>query len=258
MSAAAGLSYSGERFERLFPDFIARYGLTDMYSAGFFPFETPEEKWAYWSRHVLANRYNLAELGVYSTLRELVVGREYFILTTNVDHCFVLNDFDESRLFATQGDYGNFQCSLPCRQMTWSNEDAVRAMVAQQEDCRIPSELVPSCPNCGTEAMMHLRVDARFVQDDAWYAAAGRYQQFLTNHATGRVVYLELGVGWNTPTIIKQPFWQRTYANSDALFATLNTDVTIPSEIAQRSIGVSGDIAASLQALRTCGRGWLG
>lgn len=249
LSTAAGLTYSGERFERLFPDFIAAYGLSDMYSAGFFPFPTPEERWAYWSRHVMANRYDQPSSAVYRTLRELVSEREHFVVTTNVDHAFLLNGFESDHLFAMQGDYGLFQCSAPCRQMTWSNEDQIRAMVAAQRHCRIPVELVPRCPNCGAEAMMHLRVDRRFVQDDDWHTAHKRYQRFLDEHRTARVLYLELGVGWNTPSLIKYPFWRLTYENRNAAFATLNTDASIPSEIADRSVAVVDDIAATLQAL---------
>lgn len=246
LSTAAGLTYSGERFETLFPDFIAAYGLSDMYSAGFFPFPSPEEKWAYWSRHVMANRYDQPSRKVYETLYRLLDGRHYFVVTTNVDHAFLLHNFNPHRFFAMQGDYGLWQCSVPCRQETWSNEDAVRDMVASQRDRSIPSNLIPVCPYCGAEAMMHLRIDHRFVHTEEWHAAARRYEDFLTSHAHDQVLFLEIGVGWNTPSLIKYPFWRATLENPRATYMSLNHEVPIPAEIAERSIAMSGDIAATL------------
>ncbi|TFH53112.1 Sir2 silent information regulator family NAD-dependent deacetylase [Actinomyces viscosus] len=250
LSTAAGLTYSGPRFQRLFPDFIDAFGLTDMYSSGFYPFPTPEHRWAYWSRHIMADRYSEPVLPLYQDLREILDGlgsTDYFVITTNVDHAFARNGFDESRLFATQGDYGLWQCSVPCHDGTWSNESAVREMAARQRDLRIPSSLLPVCPRCGEPAAMNLRVDATFVEDSHWHAAAERYRRFLSRHETGRVLYLEIGVGWNTPSLIKFPFWQRTYANASVTFATLNLETEIPRQIAERSIAVSGDIAASIE-----------
>lgn len=246
LSAAAGVTYSGPRFERLFGDMIARYGFTDMYTAGFHRFPSPEEKWAYWSRHVLANRYDQPPLPLYERLRELLDGADHFVLTTNVDHAFELNGFDPLQLFATQGDYGLFQCSIPCQQKTWSNEHAVRAMAATQVDGRIGSELVPKCPRCGASASMNLRVDATFVQDEAWRAAARRYASWLAQHEMGRVVYLEIGVGWNTPGVIKYPFWQRVYANPEATLVVVNERVAVPAEIADRAHVFEGDITCWL------------
>ena len=236
LSAAAGLDYSGERFESLFGDFIARYGLTDMYSAAFHPFATPEERWAYWSRHILANRYTPGPLPVYERLRELLSATEHFVITTNVDHAFASAGFDAERLFAVQGDYGLFQCSVPCRQQTWGNEDAVRAMVAAQRDFQIPSDLVPRCPWCGAPATTHLRVDGRFVQDEDWHRSARNYRDFLDRHESGPVLHLEIGVGWNTPGIIKYPFWQRTASNPDSTYMVVNPEPTVPTEIEGQSV----------------------
>ena len=250
LSTAAGLTYSGERFQALFPDFIAKYAFMDMYSAGFYPYPTPEERWAYWSRYILCNRFGPIPGGAYDDLRRLLDGKDAFVLTTNVDHCFQRAGFNRERLFYTQGDYGLWQCSEPCCQRTYDNEAAVRQMAAQQRDMRIPTELLPRCPVCGKPMRMNLRSDDRFVEDAGWHAAAARYEAFVQAHATGHVLYLELGVGGNTPGIIKYPFWRMAYANPDAVYACVNRgEAWAPREIADRSVCIDADIAAVLGAL---------
>ena len=250
LSAAAGFSYAGERFERYFADFAAKYGIRDMYSGGFYPFPSPEEFWAYWSRYILINRYQDAPKPVYETLLSLVGGKDYFVLTTNVDHCFQKTGFDKKRLFYTQGDYGLFQCSEPCCQETFENEAAIREMAARQENLRIPTELLPVCPHCGRPLTTNLRCDDRFVQDEGWYAAAERYENFLRTRAVQRVLFLELGVGYNTPGIIKYPFWRMTAGNPRAVYACLNAgDAYAPDAIKDRSICIDGDLADILAQL---------
>ena len=250
LSTAAGFTYSGERFERYFADFAAAYGFSDMYSGGFWPYPTPEEFWAYWSRYILINRYMDPPGTVYSDLLALMRGRDHFVLTTNVDHCFQKAGFDKQRLFYTQGDYGLFQCSWPCCAETWDNEAAVRAMAAQQQGRRIPTALLPVCPHCGRPLTMNLRSDDKFVEDAGWHAAAARYADWLRAHETGRVLYLELGVGYNTPGIIKYPFWQRVLQNPQAVYACVNLgDAGAPREIRDRSICLDADIAGVLRQL---------
>ena len=237
LSTAAGYTYSGPRFSRLFGDFAARYGFSDMYSGGFYPYDTLEEHWAFWSRYVMCNRYDPIPGRVYQQLLDLLRDRDYFVLTTNVDHCFQRAGFDKQRLFYTQGDYGLFQCSRPCCQETWDNEDAIRAMVDQQSDLRIPSELVPHCPHCGAPATMNLRSDGTFVEDEGWHKAAARYSEFLRRHEGMRTLYLEIGVGGNTPGIIKYPFWQMTAANPRATYACVNLgEACAPRELERQSI----------------------
>ena len=237
LSTAAGYTYSGPRFSRLFGDFAARYGFSDMYSGGFYPYDTLEEHWAFWSRYVMCNRYEPIPGGVYQQLLDLLRDRDYFVLTTNVDHCFQRAGFDKQRLFYTQGDYGLFQCSRPCCQETWDNEDVIRAMVDQQSDLRIPSELVPHCPHCGAPATMNLRSDGTFVEDEGWHKAAARYSEFLRRHEGMRTLYLEIGVGGNTPGIIKYPFWQMTAANPRATYACVNLgEACAPRELEHQSI----------------------
>lgn len=251
LSVSAGLTYSGERFERLFSDFRQKYGITDMYAGGFYPFDTPEEYWAWWSRHILCNRYGKAPLPVYDELLALVKDREYFVLTTNVDHQFQLAGFDKRRLFYTQGDYGLWQCTRPCHDQTYDNEAAVRQMAAQQRGMKIPPTLVPHCPICGAPMTMNLRCDDTFVQDAGWYAAQSRYADFIRQHRRAKVLYLELGVGGNTPGIIKLPFWQYTLDNPNAVYACVNLgQAYAPAEIAARSICVDADIGGVLTALR--------
>ena len=250
LSTAAGLTYSGERFERYFGDFARRYGIADMYSGGFFPFPDAETTWAWWSRHIYVNRYMDPPKDTYRRLRELVDGRDYFVITTNVDHCFQKAGFDKGRLFYTQGDYGLWQCSVPCHATTYDNEDQVRAMLVAQHDMRIPHELVPTCPKCRAPMAMNLRADDTFVEDEGWHEAATRYEAFIANHRVGRVLYLELGVGFNTPVIIKFPFWQLTAQNPQATYACVNKgEALCPAQIADRSVVIDADINAVLGVL---------
>lgn len=249
LSTSAGFDYGGERFYRYFSDFAAKYGIRDMYSGGFYPFPCPEEYWAWWSRYILINRYMDPPKPLYARLLELVKDKDYFVLTTNVDHCFQKAGFDKQRLFYTQGDYGLFQCSEPCHEATYDNEDAVRRMAAEQRDMRVPAALLPVCPRCGKPMVPNLRADERFVEDAGWHAAAARYQDFLRTRK-GRVLFLELGVGFNTPGIIKYPFWRMTAQDPEAVYACLNrSKAYAPEQIGDRSICIGGDIGAALEAL---------
>ena len=250
LSASAGLTYSGERFRQTFGDFQAKYGIRDMYSGGFYPFQSLEEYWAWWSRQILVNRYEKAPKPVYDQLLELVQDKDYFVLTTNVDHQFQLAGFDKKRLFYTQGDYGLWQCSKPCHQQTYDNEEIVRRMVAEQRGMKIPAELIPRCPRCGRPMTMNLRIDDTFVQDEGWYSAARRYEDFLRRHQGQKLLFLELGVGGNTPVIIKYPFWKMTMQNRKAIYVCINQEETyIPETIQTRSICVRGDIGATLEQI---------
>ncbi|MFC1238597.1 NAD-dependent deacetylase [Treponema vincentii] len=243
LSTSAGFTYSGERFEKNFADFHAKYGFSDMYTGGFYPYTTPEEHWAYWSRYIMINRYADAPKPVYENVRKLVDRKNYFVLTTNVDHCFQKAGFDKARLFYTQGDYGLFQCSEPCHQATYDNEAQVRAMYERQKDMRIPSELIPYCPRCGKPMSMNLRSDSTFVEDAGWHTAAQRYADFLTTYKDGRILFLELGVGANTPGIIKYPFQQMTANNPQAIYACINYgEAYCFDEIRERAICIDGDI----------------
>lgn len=250
LSASAGFSYSGQRFREHFWDFQARYGITDMYAGGFYPFETEEERWAWWSRMVLLNRYDAPVGEPYRLLLELVKDKDYFVLTTNVDHQFQKAGFDRHRLFYTQGDYGLFQCAQPCHNKTYDNEAAIRQMAAEQKQMKVPTALIPKCPVCGGPMTMNLRCDERFVEDSGWHAAADRYKEFLRRHAGMHLLFLELGVGCNTPGIIKLPFWQMTAQNPKAVFATINQgEILVPNQIASQSICIDGDIGTVLAQL---------
>lgn len=251
LSTSAGFAYSGDRFEKYFSDFYARYGFSDMYSGGFYPYKTLEEFWAYWSRYIYINRYMDAPKPVYQTLLGLVQDKDYFVLTTNVDHCFQKAGFDKKRLFYTQGDYGLFQCSGPCCQETYDNEAIVRQMYEQQSDMRIPTALLPRCPHCGRPLTMNLRSDDSFVEDSGWHLAAERYENFLRTRQRQKLLFLELGVGYNTPGIIKYPFWQMTTKNPQATYACINQGQAVcPHEIEKQSICIDGDIGEVLARLR--------
>ncbi len=250
LSASAGFTYSGTRFQDHFSDFIEKYGFQDMYSAGFYPYQTLEEYWAYWSRYIFINRYQDAPKDVYHDLYHLIKDKDYFVLTTNVDHCFQKAGFDKHRLFYTQGDYGLWQCSRPCHNNTYNNEAVVRKMVAAQNHMRVPSELIPRCPVCGAPMSMNLRADHTFVEDQGWHIAADRYQAFVRGHKRSKILYLELGVGNNTPGIIKYPFWQMTAQNPRAVYVCVNDgEAVCPKEIKGQSICIDGDIGETLKWL---------
>ena len=250
LSTAAGYVYSGERFEKYFSDFKEKYGFDNMYYGGFYPYKTPEEFWGFWSRYIYINRYAPIPKNTYEKLFSLVKDKDYFVLTTNVDHCFQRTGFDKKRLFYTQGDYGLFQCSLPCKNVTHDNEDIIFAMHALEKDGRIPTELIPKCPHCGRPLTTNLRADNRFVEDEGWHQANERYGDFLRRHKGLKLLYLELGVGANTPVIIKYPFWQYTAENQNATYACLNLgEASAPADIEKQSILIDGDIDEILDKL---------
>lgn len=251
LSAAAGFDYGGARFRRYFSDFEEKYGIRDMYSGGFYPYESREEYWAWWSRHILINRYDCPVGKVYNNLLSLINGKDYFVLTTNVDHQFQRAGFDKKRLFYTQGDYGLFQCSTPCCVETFDNEMTVRKMVKRQKDMEIPTDLLPICPHCGAPLTVNLRCDDKFVEDEGWHKAAERYENFLRTRDGQKILFLELGVGFNTPVIIKYPFWQMTAKNPKAVYVCLNKGQAFcPREIERQSICIDADIAEVLKKLK--------
>ncbi|MDO4277043.1 MAG: Sir2 silent information regulator family NAD-dependent deacetylase [Eubacteriales bacterium] len=262
LSTSAGFVYDGERFQQYFSDFEQRYGFHDMYSGGFYPYATPEEYWSYWSRYIYINRYMDAPKPVYDQLFQLVKNKDYFVITTNVDHCFQKVGFDKKRLFYTQGDYGLWQCSVPCHHETYENKTSVREMVEAQGfviseggeltvsegktlRMEIPHRLVPCCPRCGKPLTMNLRADNRFVEDEGWHLAAERYETFLRTRHGQKLLFLELGVGYNTPGIIKYPFWQMTAENPKATYACINQrEAFCPQEISRQSICIDGDVGS--------------
>lgn len=250
MSTSSGLTYSGERFDKHFSDFRDKYGIKDMYSGSFYPFNSLEEYWAWWSRHIFINRYGVSAGKPYQDLLKLVKDKNYFVITTNVDYQFQLACFDKKRLFYTQGDYGLWQCSKACHNKTYDNEDAVRQMVSAQKNMRIPTELIPKCPVCGVPMTMNLRCDDSFVQDDGWYNAAMRYNEFVRRYKNQNILFLELGVGANTPAIIKYPFWQMTAQNKNASYACVNLGMPcVPKEIEKQAICIDADIGKVMTEL---------
>ncbi|MGN1166286.1 MAG: SIR2 family NAD-dependent protein deacylase [Lachnospiraceae bacterium] len=269
LSAAAGFTYSGERFERYFHDFADKYHISDIYSGGFYPFQSLEEYWAWWSRHIWVNRYMNAPKPVYDNLLALVKDKNNFVLTTNVDHCFQKAGFDKHRIFYTQGDYGLFQCSTPCHNETYDNEDSIRSMIEAQgytitetndlviengksPQMEVPSELFPYCPKCGKLMNVNLRSDSTFVEDAGWHVAQRCYMDFLQRHEGENILFLELGVGGNTPGIIKYPFWRMTAQNPSAIYACINYgEAFAPDEIGKQSICIDIDIDKIITELRS-------
>ena len=269
LSTSAGFCYGGERFRQYFSDFEEKYGFHDMYSGGFCRYDTPEEKWTYWSRNIYINRYMDAPKPVYNKLYELVKDKDYFVLTTNVDHCFQKAGFDKRRLFYTQGDYGLFQCSDPCHRETYDNKEIICGMIEAQgyvidekgalflpegviPKMVIPSELIPYCPRCRKPLSMNLRADETFVEDEGWHRAAERYTDFLRRHRNVKILFLETAVGFNTPGIIKYSFWNMTYEWKDATYVCLNYgEAYAPDEITKKSICINGDIGDILDDILT-------
>ncbi len=252
LSTSAGFTYTGERFKKFFSDFEEKYNFHDMYSGGFYPYETQEEKWAFWSRYVFINRYTDAPKPVYENLFALVKDKNYFVLTTNVDHCFQKAGFDKSRLFYTQGDYGLFQCSLPCHNKTYDNEEIIIKMVEQQSNMRVPSELIPHCPVCGRLMEMNLRSDDSFVEDEGWHLACDNYVKFLDESRNKKTLFLDLGTGMNTPGIIKFSFWEMTREWPDAFYICVNLGEAYVAErarISKKSLCIDGDIGEVLNEL---------
>ncbi len=272
LSTSAGYTYSGARFTAYFADFEKKYGFHDMYSGGFQIYPSPEEMWAYWSRHIYVNRYAPIPTSLYDDLLDLIRDKDYFVLTTNVDHCFQRAGFDADRLFYTQGDYGLWQCRIPCCKKTWDNRNAVLAMLVSQgygispegellppsntaPSMFVPSELVPVCPECGNPMIMNLRSDNTFVEDSGWHRHADLYRRFLEKHNGNKILLLELGVGSNTPGIIKYPFWEITFQNKNALYACINLgEARAPDGIRERSLLIDADIAEGLAALQSLRR----
>jgi len=251
LSTSAGLTYDGIQFKQNFSEFIVKYGMEDMYSAGFYPFDTQEEKWAYWSRHIFYNRYDVGPTEVYVDLHDLVKQKKYFVLTTNVDHQFWISGFEMERIYATQGDYGLFQCAKGFHKKLYENEYEVKAMIAQQKDCKIPQYLVPKCPVCGGDMEVNLRCDGYFVEDESWHLSAGRYSTFLEENKDKKLLFLELGVGMNTPGIIKYPFWKMTNQWKNSFYICINKgQAWAPNEIRDRSIYLDGDIGQVSKLLR--------
>ncbi|GAA0180690.1 hypothetical protein SH2C18_33370 [Clostridium sediminicola] len=256
LSTAAGLEYGGERFESNFKEFINKYGMTDMYSAAFYPFKTQEEKWSYWSNHILMNRYEFKENGTYKNLKDLIKDKDYFVLTTNGDHLFYKAGFDSNRIFATQGDYGLLQCAKACHDKLYDNEHIVYEMIEKQKDLKIPSELIPKCPVCGGDMEVNLRKDNYFIQDENWDIEYKNYENFLSKHKEDKVLFIELGVGMNTPVIIKYPFWRMTNSWPNATYICINKGAAyVPNEIKDKSICIDEDIKVVMEEMSEVKKG---
>ena len=253
-STAAGISMGGNRFTDNFAEFIKKYGghyMTDMYAAGFYPFPSEEAKWGYWSKAALFNQFDLPALPLYKELYDIVKDKEYFVLTTNVDHQFYKAGFDKNKIFATQGDYGKIQCQKGCHPKTYDAEELFRKMDKARKDCLIPSELVPKCHVCGGRMEMNLRCDNYFVEDEAWHESADRYADFLEQNKDKKVVLLELGVGFNTPIIIRFPFEKMVRENPAYSLIRLNMDeAVVPECFGKRAIGIGGDMAKAIADIR--------
>lgn len=252
LSVSAGFSYDGERFDKYFSEYKDRYGLTDMYSAGFYNYPTLEDFWGYFSLLVYVNRYDIPADETHLNLLEIIKNKNYFVITTNVDGRFEEAKFDKEKLFKVQGDYSLFQCSVPCRQETFYNEKQIREMVKSRKDLKIAKELIPKCPHCGRNMSMNLRCDNTFVQDDNWYHSMDRYKKFLDEAENKNILFLELGVGYNTPAIIKYSFWDMALKNENSIYVSVNlNDSYAPDNLKERSICINDDISKVLEYIKS-------
>ena len=249
LSTAAGLTYSGGRFRRYFSSFIERYGMTDMYSAGFYPFPTDADRWAYWAHHAWVNCLGVGATSLYRQIFTWVQSRDYFVITTNVDKQFEKAGFESTRLFETQGDYAHIQCAQGCHSKIYENETVFRAIEEDTEwgkRTRVMDEfLLPRCPVCGGRMGMHLRCDNTFIQTNAWYEAKARYDAFVAEMLEKPTVLLELGVGWNTPVWIRMPF-ERLSVALDIPLVRMNFGESYVDPSILKGVGVDGDIAQLL------------
>lgn len=253
LSEAAGIEMGGRLFHEYFRDYQQTYGIQDLYSGGFYPFPTDEERWAFWARHIWFSRYEAGATPLYRDLLTLVIDKPYFVVSTNCDSQFVLSGFPEDRVFQVQGDLGEFQCSVPCHQKVYRNEESVKHMVEHTRDLRIPSSLLPRCPVCGKPMSMHLRMDDTFVEDEAWHEKHRAYQEFLMRAMNQKLVLLELGVGFNTPGIIRYPFERIAAANPDATLIRINREYAGANyrELAN-ILSIQQDLKAAVKKLRSC------
>ena len=250
LSTSAGMLYSGETFQKNFSDFIKKYNFTDLYTAGFHDFKDPQEYWSFWSRFIHFERYTMPPKPVYNNLYKIIKDKNYFVITTNVDHFFQRSGFDKKRLFYTQGDYGLLQCKKPCHLKNYDNEEIIEKMFKVQKDMKIPKELIPRCPKCNGDMIPNLRGGDYFVEDEGWHEACERYEKFLEKNKNGKIVFIDLGSGMNTPAIFKYPFMRMTYNNKNATYVTINLgEAFCIKEIENQSICLNRDIGEVLLEL---------
>lgn len=250
LSDAAGIKYVGPRFTENFQPFIEKYHFTDLYTSSFYPFKTEEERWAYWAKHISLNRYEIGATQLYKDLLKLVQHKEYFVITTNVESQFQKAGFDPKRTFCVQGDYSFLQCANACHPKLYYNEELVSEMIKKTTDCKIPAELVPHCPVCGGAMDVNLRKDGYFVEDENWELSNKRYSAFLKKAGQGKITLLELGVGFNTPGVIRYPFENLTYRNESASLIRLNKNHPLgPAENEKRTISFTEEMDTVINTL---------
>lgn len=251
LSTSAGINYAGEEFKKEFAPFIKKYGFTDLYTASFYEFETEEEKWAYFAKHIKFADTGREATPLYKNIYELVKNKSYFVITTNVDDQFEKAGFEKNKIFATQGSYSKLQCSEACHNKLYDDTELVNRMI-EKTDCnlKIPTNLVPICPVCKERMDVNLRKDAYFVQDENWYKQSKAYEDFVNNAKDKKVILLELGVGFNTPIIIRFPFEQMTMQNKNWNLVRINKDNVITwNDIEEKSILIQEDIANIINKL---------
>ena len=257
LSTSAGFYLSGERFDKYFFDFKKKYNIQDMYSGSFYPYSKKSEYWAFMSRNIYLNRFAPMPKNTFNILYKIFKDKNYFILTTNVDHLFQKAGFDKNKIYYMQGDMGLLQCKHPCHLKNYDNYDIIKNMLLVQgfnfdekgelfANSNIKSEisenLIPKCPKCGGEMDFNLRIGKNFVQDEGWYKHQTLYTNFIDKYKNDDILYIELCVGYNTPSIIKYNFWNKVYENKNAKFISINLEKNeVPKKIKDRSLIIMGD-----------------
>jgi NAD-dependent SIR2 family protein deacetylase len=242
LSAAAGLDYQDPGlFRKWYPQF-ARLGLSNIWEAIVAHWapngHNRRRFWAFWAHHIQKIRYDAPPGTPYLNLSRLVAGKPYFVITTNVDAQFAKAGFSSDRLFTPQGDYGRFQCAEPCGDTLHDNRDLVQTLITQMDDTRVlvRESDIPRCPDCGDYLERNLRRDRHFVESSHMERQPA-YADFINRSCAGRLVLLELGVGFNTPGIIRWPFEAITARHPHASLLRVNVDaIPLPAEIQHRSI----------------------
>lgn len=250
LSSSAGIDYSKYSFSKNFPELVKAYGMTDMYTSSFYDFDSEEERWSYWAKHINYSFIAPPPLKTYKELYELVKNKNYFVITTNVDGQFEKSGFDKTRVFEVQGSYGKMQCSVGCHNRVYDNTKLVKKMLECKDNLKIDKELIPKCPVCGKNMEINIRKDSFFIEDDNWHYLNDNYEKFIKNNIDKKMILIELGVGFNTPGIIRYPFDQLAYKYDNVTLIRINNkypEILLKSK--GKSISIAEDCTEAIKML---------
>ena len=222
---------------------LQKYGFTDLYSSSFYDFETEEEKWAYFAKHIYFACTGMEGTKLYKNIYEAIKDKEYFVITTNVDDQFYKSGFDKNKIFRVQGSYRYIQCSKACHDKLYDDTEMVKDMIkATDKELKIPSSLVPICPVCFEYMEPNLRKDEYFVEDENWHKQSMAYRDFLERNKDKKLLLLEFGVGFNTPGIIRYPFEKLTKVHEKWKLVRFNKELKCFADLKDRFVGITQDL----------------